>query len=147
MGAAVAAWVFSPKGDNQTYAPVFLPYLTLPYLPCPPLRHLCLYDLANKLTLTVFGPQTLAKHAHSLDCELLFDVGYVSFPFLSLFCVCACGKIDMADIFYFSYYVPGAVASAYCAEEGGYSTRPRAAVVLPGTMDGICRELVRLVMA
>ena len=49
--------------------------------------------------------------------------------------------------FYFSYYVPGAVASAYCAEEGGYSTRPRAAVVLPGTMDGICRELVRLVMA
>lgn len=100
MGAAVAAWVFSPKGDNQTYAPVFLPYLTLPYLPCPPLRHLCLYDLANKLTLTVFGPQTLAKHAHSLDCELLFDVGYVSFPFLSLFCVCACGKIDMADIFF-----------------------------------------------
>lgn len=34
--------------------------------------------------LTVFPPKTLAKHAHSLDCELLFDVGYVLFPVLAL---------------------------------------------------------------
>lgn len=34
VGAAVAAWVFSPKGDNQTYASISLSYLTLPYLPC-----------------------------------------------------------------------------------------------------------------
>jgi hypothetical protein len=38
--------------------------------------------------------QALAKHAHPLDCELLFDVGD---------------------------HVYGAVAPAYCAEEGGYS--------------------------
>jgi hypothetical protein len=41
--------------------------------------------------------QALAKHAHPLDCELLFDVGYVlSSPLSRVFCLTRRGK-EIAD--------------------------------------------------
>lgn len=81
--ASLAAWVFAPKGENQT---LVTPYLSESLLCC--FGYLFCSKNFPKLT-RMDDIQTLAQLAHPRVRGVLFDVGYV-YPSFLYICMHEC---------------------------------------------------------